>query len=61
MDNLEIRLMSGGHSGVGKPARAPTAIRRTISEGGVLSIEKGMKIGYESAVKLAGTKIFLRE
>ena len=43
---------------MGKPAQALTAIRRTITEGGVLSFEKGMKIGYESAVNLAGTKDF---
>ena len=58
MHNLEIRLMSGGHSGVEKPAQALTAIRRTITEGGVLSFEKGMEIEYESAVNLAGTKDF---
>ena len=50
--------MSGGHSGVGKPAQARTAIRRTITEGGVLSFEKGMEIEYESAANLAGTKDF---
>ena len=43
---------------MGKQAQALTAIRRTITEGGVLSFEKGMKIGYESAVNLAGTKDF---
>ena len=46
------------HSGVGKPAQVLTAIRRTITEGGVLSFEKGMEIEYESAVNLAGTKDF---
>ena len=50
--------MSGGHSGVRKPAQARAAIRRTITEGGVLSFEKGMEIEYESAVNLAGTKDF---
>ena len=50
--------MREGHSGVGKPAQALTAIRRTIIEGGVLSFEKGMEIEYESAVNLAGTKDF---
>jgi hypothetical protein len=52
--------MSGGHSGVGKPVQALTAIRKTITEGGVLSFEKGMEIEYERAVNLAGTKDFLR-
>jgi enoyl-CoA hydratase/carnithine racemase len=50
--------MSGGHSGVGKPIQALTAIRRTITEGGVLSFEKGIEIEYEGAVNLAGTKNF---
>ena len=46
---------------MGKPAQALTAIRKTITEGGVcgvLSFEKGMEIEYESAVNLAGTKDF---
>jgi enoyl-CoA hydratase len=41
-----------------KPAQALAAIRRTITEGGSLSFEKGMQIEYENAVKLAGTKDF---
>jgi hypothetical protein len=53
--------MREGHSGVGKPAQALTAIRRIIIEGGVLSFEKGMEIEYESAVTLPVQKIFLRE
>jgi enoyl-CoA hydratase/carnithine racemase len=31
---------------------------KNITEGGVLSFEKGMEIEYESAVNLAGTKDF---
>ena len=50
--------MSGGHSGVGKPAQVLTAIRRITTEGDLLSFEKGMEIEYESAVNLAGTKYF---
>ena len=50
--------MSGGHSGVEKPAQALTAIRRIITGGDVLSFEKGMEIEYESEVNLAGTKDF---
>lgn len=41
-----------------KPAEALAAIRRTITEGGALSFEEGLKIEYESAVRLAGTKDF---
>jgi len=41
-----------------KPAQALGAIRRTITEGGALSFEKGMEIEYESAIKLADTRDF---
>ena len=43
---------------MGKPVQALTVIRRTITEGGVLSFEKGIEIEYESAVNRAGTKNF---
>jgi enoyl-CoA hydratase len=41
-----------------KPADALAAIRRTITEGGAISFEEGLKIEYESAIKLAGTEDF---
>jgi enoyl-CoA hydratase/carnithine racemase len=41
-----------------KPANALAAIRRTITEGGAVSFDEGLKIEYESAVSLAGTKDF---
>jgi enoyl-CoA hydratase/carnithine racemase len=41
-----------------KPAAALAAIRRTITEGGAISFEEGLKIEYESAIKLAGTEDF---
>ena len=41
-----------------KPTQALTAIRHTIIEGGEISFEEGMKIEYESAVKLADTRDF---
>ena len=41
-----------------KPVHALSAIRRTITEGGALSFEKGMEIEYESAANLAGTRDF---
>lgn len=41
-----------------KPAQALAAIRRTITEGGAMSFDEGMRIEYESALKLAGTRDF---
>ena len=41
-----------------KPAQALAEIRRTITEGGSVSFEEGMKIEYESALKLADTRDF---
>ena len=41
-----------------KPAQVLAAIRRTITEGGALPFDEGMKIEYESALKLAGTRDF---
>jgi enoyl-CoA hydratase len=41
-----------------KPAEALAAIRHTITHGGAVSFEEGLKIEYENAVKLAETKDF---
>ena len=41
-----------------KPTGALAAIRRTITEGGTISFDEGLKIEFESAMKLAGTKDF---
>jgi enoyl-CoA hydratase/carnithine racemase len=41
-----------------KPAGALAAIRRTITEGGTVPFDEGLKIEFESALKLAGTKDF---
>jgi enoyl-CoA hydratase/carnithine racemase len=41
-----------------KPAQALAAIRRTITEGGSMSFDQGLKMEYDTAVKLAGTKDF---
>lgn len=41
-----------------KPAEVLAAIRRTTTKGGALSFEEGLKIEYESAVKLADTEDF---
>jgi len=41
-----------------KPARALAAIRRTITQGETTPFDKGLKIEFENAIKLAGTKDF---
>ncbi len=41
-----------------KPAGALAAIRRTITEGGTVPFDEGLKLEFESAIKLAGTKDF---
>jgi len=41
-----------------KPSGALAAIRRTITEGGTVPFDEGLKIEFESALKLAGTKDF---
>ena len=38
-----------------KPAKALAAIRHTITQGGAMSFDEGLKIEYESAVRLADT------
>jgi enoyl-CoA hydratase len=57
-DRIHKEVTSYAEALAKKPAQALTAIRRTITEGGSLSFEKGMEIEYESAVNLAGTKDF---
>ena len=41
-----------------KPAKALSAIRRTIIQGGGMSFDEGLKLEFETAVNLAGTKDF---
>ncbi len=41
-----------------KPAQVLAAIRRTITEGGSMSFDEGLKMEYDTAVTLAGTKDF---
>jgi enoyl-CoA hydratase/carnithine racemase len=57
-ERLHAEVQSYANSLAQKPAHALAAIRRTITEGGAMSFEEGMKIEYESAIKLAGTKDF---
>jgi enoyl-CoA hydratase/carnithine racemase len=55
---LHEEIQAYANSLAQKPAQALAAIRRTITEGGAISFEEGMKIEYESAVKRADTKDF---
>jgi len=41
-----------------KPAKALAAIRSTITAGGSMSFDEGLKLEFETAVNLAGTKDF---
>ena len=41
-----------------KPAKALSAIRRTIVQGGGMSFDEGLKLEFKTAVNLAGTKDF---
>jgi len=57
-EQLHEEVQTYANSLAQKPAQALSVIRRTITEGGAISFEEGMKIEYESALKLAGTKDF---
>jgi enoyl-CoA hydratase len=57
-DRLHAEVQSYAESLAQKPAKALAAIRRTITEGGAMSFDNGLKIEYETAVKLAGTNDF---
>jgi enoyl-CoA hydratase len=54
-DQLHKEVQAYAEALAKKPAQALAAIRRTITEGGSVSFEKGMEIEYESAVNLADT------
>jgi enoyl-CoA hydratase/carnithine racemase len=55
---LHEEVQSYAESLAQKPAKALAAIRQTITEGGAMSFEEGLKIECEAAVKLSGTKDF---
>ena len=57
-EHLHAEVQTYAESLAQKPARALAAIRRTITEGGAVSFEKGLKLEYETAVALAGTSDF---
>ena len=57
-ERLHEKVQTYAESLAQKPARALAAIRRTITEGGAVSFDKGLKIEYKTAVTLSGTKDF---
>jgi enoyl-CoA hydratase len=57
-EELHTEIQTYAESLAKKPAQALAAIRRTITEGGSMSFDEGLKLEYETAVKLAGTKDF---
>jgi len=57
-ERLHAEVQAYAESLTQKPARALAAIRRTITEGGGMAFEEGLKLEFETAVKLAETKDF---
>ena len=57
-ERLHKEVQAYAESLAKKPARTLAAIRRTITEGGAVSFNEGLKIEYETAIELAGTKDF---
>lgn len=57
-ERLHAEVQTYAESLAQKPAKALAAIRQTITEGGAVSFEEGLKIEYETAVRLSGTKDF---
>jgi enoyl-CoA hydratase len=57
-DELHDEVQAYAESLAQKPAKALAAIRQTITEGGGMSFDDGLKLEFETAVNLAGTKDF---
>jgi enoyl-CoA hydratase len=57
-EQLHPEVQTYAESLAKKPAQALAAIRRTVTEGGAMSFDEGLKMEYDTAVKLAGTKDF---
>jgi enoyl-CoA hydratase len=57
-DRMRKEVQTYAASLAQKPTETLAAIRQTITQGGALSFDEGLKIEYESAVKLASTKNF---
>jgi enoyl-CoA hydratase len=55
---LHAEVQAYAESLAQKSTNALAAIRQTITEGGAVSFEEGLKIEYEAAVKLSTTKDF---
>ena len=57
-EQLQEEVQAYAESLAQKPADALAAIRRTITEGGGMSFDDGLKLEFETAVNLAGSKDF---
>jgi enoyl-CoA hydratase/carnithine racemase len=57
-EQLHEEVQTYANSLAQKPAQALAAIRRSITEGGAMSFDEGLKLEYEIAEKLAGTEDF---
>ena len=57
-EQLHDEVQAYAESLAQKPAKALAAIRQTITEGGGMSFDDGLKLEFETAVKLSGTKDF---
>lgn len=57
-DRIQQEVQTYASALAQKPAGALAAIRRSITEGESMSFDEGLKMEFESAIKLAGTKDF---
>ena len=57
-ETLHAGVQTYAESLAQKPALTLAAIRKTITEGGAVSFEEGLKMEYETAVELSATKDF---
>ena len=57
-EQLHDEVQAYAESLAQKPANALAALRRTITQGGGMSFDDGLKLEFETAVNLAGTKDF---
>jgi enoyl-CoA hydratase len=57
-EELHAEVQTYAESLAKKPAQVLAAIRRTVTEGGAMSFDEGLKMEYDTAVKLAETKDF---
>jgi enoyl-CoA hydratase len=57
-EHLHAEVQTYAESLAQKSVKALAAIRKTITEGGAVSFEEGLKMEYETAVKLSETRDF---